>query len=259
MPGQKFGNEALGAAVIRQFAAEGNFTGTIVSFRKMGSSKIYTVQYADGDVEDVDGDEYNEAYKLWLRESGSLPDAVVDVRDRIEPMIDLTAASAIAGKHIGSMEDSARCAVIDMAQKNHRKLENKNVKAAVLEAQFPALCRAAFVKHLQAKVTPTKAMLHSRRPTLMENQATLAKLKIGDWVFATEDRSPGMNSEAGYGTISALHLKEQVGDAEPTVGSIDIRWLLANRYERHVKVERLTVVLSSFSNLYILYHLNIVP
>jgi len=121
------------------------------------------------------------------------------------------------------------------------------------------LCRAAFVKHLQAKMTPTKAKLHSRRPTLMENQATLAKLKIGDWVFATEDMSPGMNSEAGYGTISALHLKEQVGDAEPTVGSIDIRWLLANRYERHVKVERLTVVLSSFSNLYIFYHLNIVP
>ncbi len=135
------------------------------------------------------------------------------------------------------MDNSARCAVIEMAQKNHRKLENKNVKAAVLEVQYAALCREAFVKHLQVKVTPAKVMQHSRRPTLMDNQATLAKLKIGDWVFATEDMSPGLNSEAGYGCISALHLKEKIGDAESTVG-----WLMANRNERHVKVERLTVV-----------------
>ncbi len=85
-------------------------------------------------------------------------------------------------------------------------------------------------------------MLHTRRPTLVENQATLAKIKIGDWVFATEDMSPGMNLEAGYGCISALHVKEQIGNVEPTVGSVDIQWLMANRYERHVKVERLTVV-----------------
>jgi hypothetical protein len=140
------------------------------------------------------------------------------------------------------MDDGARCAVIEMAQKNHLKLENQNVKAAVLEVQYAALRREAFVKHLQAKVTPAKAMQHTRRPTLMENQATLAKLKIGDWVFATEDMSPGLNSEAGYDCISALHLKEQIGDAEPTVGSVDIRWLMANHNERHVKVERLTVV-----------------
>jgi hypothetical protein len=48
-------------------------------------------------------------------------------------VIDLTAASSIAGKHIESMDDSVRLAVIEMAQKNHRKLENKNVKAAVLD------------------------------------------------------------------------------------------------------------------------------
>jgi hypothetical protein len=225
----------------------------------MGSAKIYTVQYADGDVEDVDGNEYNVAYELWLRESECLPDAV-DVkptplkkqtkvskaaRDRIEAVIDPTAASFITGKHIECMDDSARSAVIEMAQKNHRKLENKNVKAAVLEVQqYAALCREAFVKHLQAKVIPAMAMQHSRRPTLMENQATLAKLNIGDWIFATEDMSPGVNSEAGYGCISALHLQEQLGDAEPTVGSVDIRWLMANRNERYVKVERLTVLLN---------------
>jgi hypothetical protein len=57
-------------------------------------------------------------------------------RDRIEAVIDLTAASTIAGKHMESMDESARCAVIETAEKNHRKLENKNVKAAVLEVHI---------------------------------------------------------------------------------------------------------------------------
>ena len=61
---------------MREFPEEGKFTGTIMAFRKMGSTNLYTVQYADGDVEDVDGDEYNVAYELWLLESGCVPDAV---------------------------------------------------------------------------------------------------------------------------------------------------------------------------------------
>jgi hypothetical protein len=99
-------------------------------------------------------------------------------RDRIEAVIDLTAASSIAGKHIESMDDSARCAVIEMAQKNHRKVENKNVKAAVLEVQYAALCRDTFVKHLQAKVIPTKAMQHTRRPHLLRTKRPLPKSKL---------------------------------------------------------------------------------
>jgi hypothetical protein len=215
LPGQKFGNTALGAAVVRHFPDEGKFTGTIVGFRKLASTSIYTVQYADGDVEDLEDEEYNAAYELWLRESGWLP-AALDVkptslvkptkitkasRGQVEAVIDLTAASSIAGKHIQSMDEGSRSAVIELAQKHHRKLENKNVKAAVLEVQYATLCQDAFVKHLRAKVTPPLAMQHARRPTLMENQAILAKLKIGDWVFATEDMSPGKNSEGGMAAL----------------------------------------------------------
>ncbi len=105
--------------------------------------------------EDLDEYEYNVAYELWLRETGQPPDAV-DVkpttlkkptklskaaRNRIEDVIDLTAASTIAGKHIQNMDASARSAVIATAEKKHRKLENNNVKAAVLEVQYAALCR----------------------------------------------------------------------------------------------------------------------
>jgi hypothetical protein len=39
------------------------------------------------------------------------------------------------------MDASARSAVIATAEKKHRKLENNNVKAAVLEVQYAALCR----------------------------------------------------------------------------------------------------------------------
>ncbi len=209
MPGQKLGNQALGATVTRHFGDEGSFTATITAFRKMGSTNVYTVQYADGDVEDLDGEEYNVAYELLLRESGWQPDDV-DVkptplkkptklskaaRNRIEDVIDLTAASTITGKHIQNMDASARSAVIETAEKNHRKLENKNVKAAVLEVQYAALCRDAFVKHLQEKVTPPTAMQHRRRQIVIENQVVLARLKIGDWVFETEDMSSGINSE----------------------------------------------------------------
>ena len=278
LPGQKFGNEAIGTNVTRQFGDEGSFTGIVAAFRKMGSNHVYTVQYVDGDVEDVDIGEYNLGFEMFLRESGWKPEALAlqeDVkpttrkkptkintaaRDRIEAVIDLTTASSIAGKHIDSMDDSSRCAVIELAQKNHRKLENKNVKAAVLEVQYAGLCREAFLQHLQAKVTPANAMQHPRRPTLMENQATLAKLTIGDWVFATEDMSPRVNSEAGYGCISALHLKEQIGDAEPTVESVDLRWLIANRSERRVQVARLKVVKhEKHKYTFIFCHLYIVP
>ncbi len=54
----------------RQFGDEGNYTGTIAAFRKMGSTHLYTVQYADGDVQDLDGGEYNLAYEMLLRDSG---------------------------------------------------------------------------------------------------------------------------------------------------------------------------------------------
>jgi hypothetical protein len=143
---------------------------------------------------------------------------------------------------MGTMSDSALSAVIETAEKNHRKLQNKNVKAAVLEVQYAALCREAFVKHLHAKVALASSMVHSRRQTLIENQALLAKIKVGDWVFGTEDMSPGINSEGGYGCIAATHPTEQIGNAKPTVESFDIHWLIANRFERRVKVSRLTVV-----------------
>ncbi len=72
-------------------------------------------------------------------------------------------------------------------------------------------------------------------------------------MFAMEDMSPGMNSEGEYDCVVACHYKEQCveyeeGDVDPVLSSVDAHWLIANRLERHIKVERLTVVSTAMSS-----------
>jgi hypothetical protein len=172
--------------VVRDFGEEGVFTATVTAFRKEGLDDVYAIEYEDGDVEELGEEEYKCSYELWLRQSGLLPEDVnittdtkppthkkktplsKAARERLAEVIDLTAASTIAGKHLKTMSASLKGAVLETAGKTHKKLENKNVKAAVLEVQYAALCQAAFVAHLQGKVTPATQMQHGRRPTLME-------------------------------------------------------------------------------------------
>ncbi len=54
----------------RDFGTDGIFYGTINAFRREGSDDLYTVRYTDGDQEDLDLEEYNFAYALWLTEEG---------------------------------------------------------------------------------------------------------------------------------------------------------------------------------------------
>ena len=70
LPTQKFGARAIGESVARDFGVDGVFTGTITAFRREGGMHLYTVEYSDGDVEDLDIEEYIHAYELWLREAG---------------------------------------------------------------------------------------------------------------------------------------------------------------------------------------------
>lgn len=69
---QLFGHEAVGAAVARDFGELGTFNGRVVRFER-GRDKeqdLYTVEYEDGDIEDLDTEEYNFAYALHLRREG---------------------------------------------------------------------------------------------------------------------------------------------------------------------------------------------
>ena len=230
MPEEKLGAWAIGQSVSRDFGEEGTFTGTVTAYRRDGDNDVYELEYEDGDREEVATEEYKLGRALWIKHWGCEPEKSAGpcdsqpgtkikatklskaARDRIGEVIDLTAASTIAGKHLKNMSDSLKESVIDTAVKNHKKMENKNVKSAVLEVQYAALCHAAFVEHLKEKVTPASQMRHGRRQTIIEEQGLLARIKVGDWVFATEDMSPGMNSEGGYGCVTAGNYKEKIVD-----------------------------------------------
>jgi hypothetical protein len=68
---QPFGVNAIGTTVCREFGVDGVFYGVISAFHTgKGQDDLYTVKYNDGDVEDLDLEEYNYAYALWLKEEG---------------------------------------------------------------------------------------------------------------------------------------------------------------------------------------------
>jgi hypothetical protein len=63
---------AVGETVCREFGGDGIFYGTINAFRREGDTELYTVRYTDGDQEDLDLEEYNFAYALWLQQEAAL-------------------------------------------------------------------------------------------------------------------------------------------------------------------------------------------
>jgi hypothetical protein len=68
---QKFGLEAIGTTVCREFGTDGVFYGVITAVHvQKGEEVLYQVEYSDGDIEDMDLQEYNYAYALWLKEEG---------------------------------------------------------------------------------------------------------------------------------------------------------------------------------------------
>ena len=72
MSRQKFGVNAIGEHVARDFGEDGIFTGTITRFTrgKNGVEDLYQVTYTDGDVEELDVPEYNFGYALHLQNEG---------------------------------------------------------------------------------------------------------------------------------------------------------------------------------------------
>ncbi len=42
----------------------------MTAYQKTGLGGLYTIEYSDGDVEDMYLEEYNFAYALWLKEEG---------------------------------------------------------------------------------------------------------------------------------------------------------------------------------------------
>ncbi len=61
---QNFGVHGIGEAVCRSFGEDGIFHGVVTAFRREGRTELYTVEYTDGDCEEIDKEEYNFGYAL---------------------------------------------------------------------------------------------------------------------------------------------------------------------------------------------------
>jgi hypothetical protein len=183
-------NNAVGTTVCREFGSDGVFYGVITAFRsgKGNGEDLYQVEYNDGDVEDMDGEEYNYAYALYLREEGwNVEEAEADTTAsasnrkqkkkaritkaptpcskpmkkktkataaeikiaKLQEVVDLTAKSTIAGKHIYQMDAVGKDAVVSLLGKTAKKNENKIVKDAVVAVAYAGACKKAFVEHLK--------------------------------------------------------------------------------------------------------------
>ena len=132
--------------MLRDFGEEGVFTATVTAFRKAGLDDVYAIEYEDDDVEELGEEEYTCSYDLWLRQSGLLPEDVnittdtkppthkkktplsKTARERLAEVIDLTAASTIAGKHLKTMSVSLKVAVLERLKNRTKNLKTKTLK-----------------------------------------------------------------------------------------------------------------------------------
>ena len=212
---QKFGVLAIGETVCREFGFDGIFYGTINAFRREDDADLYTVRYTDGDQEDMDLEEYNFAYALWLQQEGwdiDEDDGIEDdgsegkeedycdevplveevklikkssaarkTKAKLEEVINGTCKKSVAGKHIAIMSAAERDDVVTKLTKTAKTNENKLVKATVLGVTYNNRCTVAFLQHLQNLQGPVSNMVHARRKTLAEEQGLLAQIKVGDW------------------------------------------------------------------------------
>ena len=258
---QKFGVLAIGETVCRNFDDHGIFYGVITAYRKEGKQELYTVEYSDGDAEDLDTEEYNFAYALWLKEEGWTPDEVDNMpapkklnkvdkvtaprkRAAVE-VINLTKKSSVAGKHINAMSELERNNVVDKFSKSAKAVENKHVKACVLAVTYDTLCSTTFIEQLKSihSGRAVTTMVHCKRKTLLEEQAELASVKVGDWVDVESDYSPGLCSDGGYGCVIGLHTEATEGaTVAVTITAVDVHFLMYSRKERSILLSRVVVV-----------------
>ena len=83
---QRAGLEVIGDFVARDFGEDGVFVGEVIScYRDDSGGTLYKVKCIDGDMEDLDQEEYNFAYAFKLQEDGWEPkDAETECPDAVE-------------------------------------------------------------------------------------------------------------------------------------------------------------------------------
>jgi hypothetical protein len=143
------------------------------------------------------------------------------------------------------MNESERNNVVEKFSKSAKAVENKHVKACVLAVTYDNLCSTTFIEHLKS-INASRAvttMVNCKRKSLLEEQAELASVKVGDWVDVEADYSPGLCSDGGYGCVIALHTEARDG-----ITAVDVHFLMYSRKERGISLSRVVVVPMPFKS-----------
>ncbi len=160
-------------------------------------------------------------------------------------VINLTKKSSVAGKHINAMNDSDRNNVVEKFSKSAKAVENKHVKACVLAVTYDKLCSTTFIDHLKS-INASRAvaiMVHCKCKSLLEEQAELACVKVGDWVDVEADYSPGLCYDGGYDCVIGLHTEATDGaTVAVSITAVDVHFLMFSRKERGILLSRVVVV-----------------
>ena len=167
---------------------------------------------------------------------------------KLQEVVDLTAKTTIAGKHISAMDAEGKTAVVSMLSKTAKKNENKIVKDAVVAVAYGDACRKAFIEHLQCGHKEMSAMVHARRLTIVEEQGILATVKVGDWIEAESDYSKGIISDGGIGCVFGLHEETYGVEGQLRTIAVDVHYIVDNRKERGVLLKRCVVIPMPFKS-----------
>jgi hypothetical protein len=99
------------------------------------------------------------------------------------------------------------------------------------------MVKNALVQHLKSNTSLPGEMVHVPRKTICEEQKQLADVKIGDWVEVNYEYMPGTCSDDGVGVITT-------DEGQGTVMTLfaTVRYVLDNRKEHSVTMDRLTII-----------------
>ncbi len=116
------------------------------------------------------------------------------------------------------------------------------MKQAILDEKYSDMVKNALVQHLKSNTSLPGEMVHEPRKTIWEEQKQLIEdVKIGDWVEVMYEYMPGTCSDGGVCVIIRLMTTDE---GERTVMALfaTVRYVLDNRKEHSVTMDRLTII-----------------
>ncbi len=130
----------------------------------------------------------------------------------------------------------------------HLAYISQHVKQAILDEKYSKIVRDALVQHLKDNTSKATDMVHTARKTIWEEQFDLATVKVGDWVEVIYEYEPGTCSDGGIGVITRLVETDNEPGSVVTSLFATVQYVLDNRKEHGVSMDRLTIIPMPFKS-----------